>query len=349
MWTAVKKSPFGCTSQVLQRLLHKNLRESASLPEIRSFSSPSSLLSFQDPALVWASHNRTVAESCLNQPPDNDNLKIREDDRIFLDWKGFEDYWRWRNWDFTRAEEADVEARTYGQNLATHVLSDPMTIAMLLLPSTTPSIPSTEVSLSNGKRHSLQLCCLGARAEALLPTQYWREILLVAASRLGWSHVDLTVDFVGPDIPSKRQRVRHSCSFTHGTVTVRWVYKGVFHEFLKKMENESRYGGGPRITASYWDAFVLFNPGIGHDNLRDDWKPTLDKLLSSEEWRRYPMLLTAHSWLDAQRDGLALTEYLLNEAPLYQKNPWASRIQHEDPFLPSHMVQSNLYYHVITV
>ncbi|KAL7569933.1 hypothetical protein ACA910_008594 [Epithemia clementina (nom. ined.)] len=340
--------------------------------------------SFTDPVLVWASTNREVAQTCLQRPPEG-NVVVQpptcsqpqpQPPSSSITMSSFEDYWNWRRWDFSTAESGDETF--YAQNLTTSVLSDPANIGFLLLPaisisglSTTRATTgvqrgtiyddynsSSSFSDNNKERRSLHLCCLGARSEASLPTEYWKEILLMANETLGWTHVDLTMDFIGPEVVARPRPVRHSCSLTQGTVTLRWLYRGKFHEFLNKLPEKDlqQYSSdgddtintttGINRTFLCWDAFVLFNPGIGHQNLQDDWKPTLDFLLSTET-RRRPLLLTAHSRLDAQRDGMVLTQYLLDKAPLYQKNPWACRITHEDPFDASHMVRSNYCYHVI--
>ena len=51
-------------------------------------------------------------------------------------------------------------------------------------------------------------------------------------------------------------------------------------------------------------AFVLFNPGFGSQALKERWKPTLSLLLEC----RKPVICTAHSMFDMERDLRALSE-----------------------------------------
>uniref|UniRef100_K3WH95 Mitochondrial splicing suppressor 51-like C-terminal domain-containing protein n=1 Tax=Globisporangium ultimum (strain ATCC 200006 / CBS 805.95 / DAOM BR144) TaxID=431595 RepID=K3WH95_GLOUD len=52
------------------------------------------------------------------------------------------------------------------------------------------------------------------------------------------------------------------------------------------------------------DAFVLFNPGIGHPFLKQRWQPTMEALLAS----RKPILLSSFSKVDLDRDVAVLRE-----------------------------------------
>ena len=102
------------------------------------------------------------------------------------------------------------------------------------------------------------------------------------------------------------------------------------------------------VDENTWDAYILFNPGLGHDNLRHQWEPTLQLLLSAQSTvgltgNTARIVLTAHSARDAQRDTDCLTQYLLPEAPLYHENVFASRIDYEDPLEKGHIVRPNHY------
>jgi hypothetical protein len=35
---------------------------------------------------------------------------------------------------------------------------------------------------------------------------------------------------------------------------------------------------------NYWDGFILFNPGIGHDNLKKSWMSTLKFMLKTKKF-----------------------------------------------------------------
>ena len=91
--------------------------------------------------------------------------------------------------------------------------------------------------------------------------------------------------------------------------------------------------------------YVLFNPGIGHPNLAKGWIPTLRYVINT----RRPVLITAHSRLDTERDWSVLKATLLDlgqderlqrccghsdddgEQNPYRLNPFASRLDYEDP------------------
>ena len=96
--------------------------------------------------------------------------------------------------------------------------------------------------------------------------------------------------------------------------------------------------------------FVLFNPGCGHPNLKKKWEPTLKFILKTGK----PILFTAHSAIDAERDRNVLEKLLVDEAEHttyggmveYKVNPYASRMGFVDPFPSSddisvHIVRPN--------
>ena len=313
--------------------------------------SPSSSTNHQDLTLIWASTHRDEAQACLDQPSTdplthknvpstlNDNNKNQHH---AIPMNSFEDFWKWRDWTFPVTHADDT---IHGQRLVTHVLSEPLSLACHLLPAMTHA--------TGTYKSSLQICCIGARAEALLPPSYWKEVVQLAVQILGWNKLHLTLDFIGPEI-LRRPSVKESCGAL-GSVTLRWLYNGKFHEYMdhsKKAYVRDGVAVAPPEQDTRWDGMVMCNPGIGHPHLREGWRPTLELLLSGEQTtRKTPVLLTAHSWTDAQRDGLVLTDYLLPQAPLYKENPWASRIQYQDPLVNPpkvHMVQPNHYFHVIT-
>jgi hypothetical protein len=84
-----------------------------------------------------------------------------------------------------------------------------------------------------------------------------------------------------------------------------------------------------------WHGFILFNPGCGHDNLSKSWKPTLGFLNKTKR----PLIVTAHSTLDAQRDLKVFQRFKTAgdggernmKVSKYQINPWASRMMYLDP------------------
>ncbi|KAL3935301.1 MAG: hypothetical protein SGBAC_009157 [Bacillariaceae sp.] len=173
----------------------------------------------------------------------------------------------------------------------------------------------------------IRLTCVGARAEATLPSEYWKEFLIFSSSLPNneTTNVDLILDFVGPDIHPPTPDAEVSCNSS--TIKLHWQYKGFLHN-LDETET--------------WDTFVLMNPGIGHDKLKSGWKPTLDRILGTGR----PMLLTAHSEKDADRDA-ALLKQTYHLDVHYEENPFASRVQYEDPFDKHHFVRPNHFMAIV--
>lgn len=52
------------------------------------------------------------------------------------------------------------------------------------------------------------------------------------------------------------------------------------------------------------DAFVLFNPGLGHPHLREGWAGALERLLATGK----PIIVSSHSRKDLERDARVLRE-----------------------------------------
>ena len=126
------------------------------------------------------------------------------------------------------------------------------------------------------------------------------------------------------------------------------------HEVVLDLRNKSsllggklgRTGEGRGVATPPplpWDGYALFNPGYGHPNLKCQWHQTLRVLLGTGK----PMLITAHSEVDASRDAAVLGEMLSADASSsdgdgrsprgaspwgYADNPYASRMRFVDPF-----------------
>jgi hypothetical protein len=248
-----------------------------------------------------------------------------------------EDYMEWRQWNLAGVPNGDLDKAT---DLVSHVLSAPLTAASQIFPTLLPIY-------DDGRRElkPLNWCFLGARSEASLPVEYWGEMLVF------WAHVakrqsplHITCDFLGPDI---LRRPPVQLSYLGHTLSLRWLYNGTFHEYLERARNPASASDDMvLVDENTWDAYILFNPGVGHPTLKKDWEPTLDLLLSSTSTigmtgTTARIVFTAHSEQDASRDADCLINYLLPEAPLYRENPFASRIRYQDPFDEAHMVRPN--------
>jgi hypothetical protein len=252
---------------------------------------------YHDKTLDWAKNNPNVAQACLKPPkvgvPKNEDFSEQKD-------KSLEDYSRWRRWPHSSPSS---EINEKALSLSSHVLSAPLTMACFY----------SQIK----KRKPQRICCVGARAEATLPHDYWNEFLLLASS-IERTPVNASIDFVGPDVSTKTPNTTLSLD-SESSLALSWSFSGLLHE----------------TTNSNWDAYVLYNPGLGHDNLINDWRPTLEMIIAEEK----PVLLTAHSSKDAARDLLRLREYDIEVH--YVDNPFASRVTYEDPFDPGHIVRPN--------
>jgi hypothetical protein len=171
---------------------------------------------------------------------------------------------------------------------------------------------------------------VGARAESTIPFDLWKEFLLFTTSLSTKTVSTYSIDFVGPDIlawPGKTPD-RNVMLENGSSLVLRWLYRGLFHDLLSS----------DNIQASKWDVLVFYNPGFGHPHLSGEWKPTLDLIIALQ----HPMLLTAHSELDAQRDMAVLRDNFGLHVE-YQENPFASQISYQDPFDKNHLVRPNHY------
>jgi len=193
----------------------------------------------------------------------------------------------------------------YAEHLVTHVLTHPLTLAHYI-----------RKMMHFSSMKSMHWCCVGARNESTLPHQYWKE-LLVSLPRFS----SLTLEFLGPEMSPQ---LPQTLTLNGSTLYLLWSQQKVFHQAELK---------------SSWSAYVLFNPGLGHPNLKRSWDRSLDILIKQER----PVLLTAHSKLDADRDTKVLQERL-STSILYTENPFASRIRFNDPISnEEHLVSSNQY------
>jgi hypothetical protein len=293
-----------------------------------------------DRTLQWAKQNPLVAERCLEVPPSDGVAvaaassppsSIRNPHPSDAPPRTIFDYWNRRGWTFDSIER--VEDRRLGQNLATHVLTAPLTLVSNLLLSLDSQELNGGYAANAESDRRVRVCCAGARAEASLPVQYWREILVVLKWSSPAANVALTIDFVGPDVAPRPPVTLEHCG---STLQLRWPFTGKFHDYVAKQEE------AVARDASHYHGVVLFNPGLGHPNLKSDWRPTIELLLERRQhWRgNANVLLTAHSEVDASRESTYLNQSFGMSVD-YSVNPFASEIRYEDPFDKSHVVRPN--------
>jgi hypothetical protein len=338
--------------------------------------------------LEWAAlpENRHVALKCLEVPSTNITTKNMK----YTNW---EDYWNDRGWEFPKQLKVDTE-REYGKSLATHVMTAPMTILSMIDQLLTYSKSNVQRNNNNDRdvvtTTNVRWCCLGARSEASLPLKYWQEMIdLIHVHRLRNANTTTTnnllhisLDFIGPEmnikpditiqqssilLPDMNNHLDHSYTPSSTHCTIRWQYKGFYHTYYNEMlEHE-------RTNECLYDAYILFNPGIGHSHLTKSWQPTLQVIHDQYHQTNHyvTMLFTAHSKIDAQRDYLVLQQLFSlsnqcfentdnrtnittnindsiqsNEPFIYIENPFASRIYYHDPIIQEqqegpHIVRPN--------
>lgn len=397
----IRRNSISCWRGVIDQLSRRRWSSS------RSSSSSSQQQCEEDATLQWARAHPEIAQACLNPP----FVALHRSDSGDLFFESWDDYWDWRGWEFPIDSSSSSSSSSdqagclrHGQALATHVLTAPLTLfaaAPLLLPNNnakstedlTLSAEQDQQQQQLAPLRTIRWCCLGARSEASLPIEYWNELLGLLDHQQKSNHYhhttggntasfDLQLDFCGPEMDARRP----DATLVHGTskLTLRWVYAGKYHDYY---DNEL-----PRIKTKdtkfdhCYDAFVLFNPGLGHPHLQNDWRPTLDLLFKDASISRATgdwydaagrlrqqhsdgydvipegkrcddtatdavnvVLLTAHSALDAARDAEFLRKRYNIDNLTYVENPFASRIRYQDPLQPDHVVRSNHYVAAVVV
>ncbi|KAL3758999.1 hypothetical protein ACHAWU_008608 [Discostella pseudostelligera] len=274
-----------------------------------------------------------------------------------------EQYLDWRGWDLSRILkvhnlDGDDNLLQSAIGLLSHPLTFPLTLGrhVRALSRHLDDVADDVDDLSKMNRH-LRLCCVGARAECTLPDDYWREFLISLFSSHQSSndlHSDesfrCTIDFVGPDVPrnlKSRTLTIHDKDYQSpmqnaNNKLVYYLTMNYYTSFLHEVLLDSRMD---TVQPLFWDGFVLFNPGFGHPNLQNQWRSTLQFLLGTNK----PILVTAHSTVDAERDSEILAKLTFDtECHLgqYNENPFASRMYFVDPFPASdegvaHIVRPN--------
>ncbi|KAF0687643.1 Aste57867_20627 [Aphanomyces stellatus] len=154
---------------------------------------------------------------------------------------------------------------------------------------------------------------VGARAEATMPRHFWTML-----HPYQWN-----VAMIGNHVPVLRAKPP-----SDDAIHISY-HNGLFHD----------------LTLPSPDAFVLFNPGLGHPNLRTLWAPTLATMLQT----RRSMLLTAFSAEDLARDVAVLTASHASMATpvTFHENPFGSAKCTVDPLHLLSPVHTNRFACVI--
>lgn len=142
----------------------------------------------------------------------------------------------------------------------------------------------------------VRLFILGARAESSLPREFWMQL-----ARL-FHRVTFHLVFVGPESminrdtemppPERTARNPFGAVVEDGIDTSLKIstYVDYFHT-LHKAQQFHPYD-------PYFDAFVLFHPGLGHPASSHEWAETLPMLLET----KVPIICTGYTGFDMQSD-----------------------------------------------
>ena len=298
----------------------------------------------------FAKKNAPLARRALQVPPipscyeyDHGNINTGTSKSSTLKSMTISDYLRFRNW---KAEYIDHDITNA---LISHAMTFPLTLAyhadhfiphhhtLLSGEEEEESRSSTSSSLHVPK-NSIRLCCVGSRAEANLPDEYWREFLI--GSNLfhnKYSHrgdgdggihnncdstipIHWVLDFVGPEIsPQTKSRQitlpqpenPKTGSFHHTSLTMNYRSSYLHNHILnlyKTNQHDTDNDTNTKEILKMYHGFILFNPGCGHPHLEKAWKPSLEYILKTNR----NFLMTAHSQLDSERDRAVLSDLILN-------------------------------------
>ncbi|RQM15826.1 hypothetical protein DD237_003029 [Peronospora effusa] len=143
-------------------------------------------------------------------------------------------------------------------------------------------------------RQKVELHVIGARAEAMSPRYLWDELSFF------YPRKQFDIKLVGDQVPIMSARKKTPTTKENELIRLEMIH-GLYHKI------------GPRNLTTP-DAFVLYNPGVGHPRLRENWKLTLQTVLASCK----PLLITSFSLEDQQRDIAALQDLVASSPALKQ-------------------------------
>lgn len=221
-------------------------------------------------------------------------------------------------------------APVVAQHAAVDVLSAALSFPLTLAAAWDHLVPSHIRERAVAEERPIRLSVVGARAEATLPTVFWRELSLLTGVP------SVAIDFCGPaSAPSQSttasrmwcsppQRLEESDSappqtleLTHTTPADLFHRGAVGAALLRRHRGES---SPPEAEVA--DAYALFNPGFGEPGWETAWSETLHALEAADR----PLLATAFSRADATRDHAFLGRELPRARVEYVDNPWASTL-----------------------
>ena len=305
----------------------------------------------------------------LNPPAPSQKIGIApfDLDTVYCNKETLEKYLEWRGWDVSIKGILDEHNLQHEFQSAVGLISHPLTFPLTLgrhIQHFAQQPNRNNGRINDKDRRISRICCVGARSECTLPDDFWREFLVIASAKntLGifeeskerpgqTTSYEWIIDFVGPDVPNQLKtkhvalsdqdimysQAQHSLTMNYHTS---FLHELVL-QLLTKLHTRNNTTTDPSTKNNaletmkhFWDGFVLFNPGLGHPNLSKDWQSTIKFLSRTSK----PILLTAHSSMDARRD-LSVLQDRFRVSPSaaeiedgYQLNPYASRMEFVDPF-----------------
>ncbi|CAI5714677.1 unnamed protein product [Peronospora destructor] len=144
------------------------------------------------------------------------------------------------------------------------------------------------------KRQKVELHVIGARAEAMFPRYLWDELSFFHPGK------QFDIKLVGDQVPIISAREKTPTTNENELIWLEMIH-GLYHKIEPRSLNTP-------------DAFVLYNPGVGHPRLRENWKLTLQTVLASCK----PLLITSFSLEDQQCDIAALQDLVASSPALKQ-------------------------------
>ena len=165
-----------------------------------------------------------------------------------------------QNWLAT--DEGDAPAETARLQLMSKMLTYPLTLSSCL----------QSHCKGASKARELRIAVIGARAEATLPSKFWKEasVFLPAAS-------NVHLYFVGPHVPEEAQAYSSSfCNIDGDRVKYHFHFENALYHDSSAQEriSEANACGSSDVHASA----IAFNSGLSHERVRMSWLPTIEAL-----------------------------------------------------------------------
>lgn len=262
----------------------------------------------------FAANNRQFAKEAVEVP----SLSLVDSTSQTVS-KDIDEYLVWRGWDKQYIDNQCTNA------LLSHLLTFPLTFAKY-------ADFFTDIHSSEEGVKELRICCVGSRAEANLPDDYWREFLVAFHHFHGNDNqISWVVDCIGPEI-APQLKSKQIWADQESMLTLNY-HKGFLHDHVVHLYKNSKSSNPTQEILNTWNGFLLYNPGIGHPNLIKSWRPSLDFIAKTTK----KVLITAHSDIDAARDSKVLHEIqsgsdIVNDVPIsYEKNAFKCKTLFEDP------------------